>query len=59
MLCYKDKTFCTQTECAIFKGCHRAATDKVKAEAEKADLPLSLMAFQDCFVPREKTRERT
>ena len=33
MIHYKDKTFCPHKGCAQFKNCHRALTDKVRADA--------------------------
>ena len=35
MLCFQDKTFCRGDGCAKFSTCHRALTDKVKADAAK------------------------
>ena len=35
MMCYKDKTFCTQSTCANWNTCDRALTDEVKEQADK------------------------
>lgn len=53
MLCFRDKTWCTQSQCKKWKECEDALTEQVKAEAEKwqEDPPISKWAGKpDCFV---------
>jgi len=50
MLCYLDKTFCIYSSCKHWDKCDRAATDKLKKEAEKFGLPICYFASKpDCY----------
>lgn len=49
MIVYRDRTFCTAKDCKHYSTCPLVATDKVRAEAEKAGLPLSLVERHRCF----------
>jgi hypothetical protein len=42
MLCYKDKTYCTDTTCKDFETCEDACTEEVIKSAKNFGLPLSL-----------------
>ena len=46
MLCYRDMTYCTHTECKD-RWCKYKITDKVIKEATKFGLPLSLSDFSE------------
>ena len=35
MICYKDKTWCTFSECKHSKDCKSFLTDKIKEDADK------------------------
>lgn len=35
MICYKDKTWCTFSECKNSKDCKSFLTDKIKEDADK------------------------
>lgn len=35
MICYKDKTWCTFSECKRSKDCKSFLTDKIKEDADK------------------------
>lgn len=49
MIVYQDRAFCTAKECKHYDTCWLVATDKVRAEAEEAGLPLSLVDSHRCF----------
>lgn len=49
MIVYQDRAFCTAKECKHYDECPRAITDRVREEAEKAGLPISVMGGFECF----------
>ena len=61
MICYKDKTFCTRSDCARFgKDCDRSLTEEVKRRAEewwgKPGAPICTYGVDvkpDCFVTKQ------
>jgi hypothetical protein len=54
MMCYKDRTFCDREDCKKFNKCGSAATKAISDGAERAEMPLSLASFEDCFEGKEK-----
>lgn len=49
---YKDKTFCTYSNCKNFNNCNRALTNKVRALAEEWLTNASISTFKNkpsCF----------
>ena len=44
MLRYKDMTFCPAGDCDNFGQCFRELTEKVKHDAELADMPIARFA---------------
>lgn len=58
MICYKDRTWCLQKDCAKFETCPRALTDKEDEQAQKwwggADYPVSAwVEQQECFEQKQ------
>ncbi len=53
MIVYQDRAFCTAKECKHYDECPLVATEKVRAEAEKAGLPLRLVDRHRCFDRRD------
>jgi hypothetical protein len=50
MLCYRDKTFCSFSDCKEYNRCHRAITQEVKDGANRIGLPICRFVEQpDCF----------
>ena len=49
MICYKDRTFCTNKACPSFNQCARALTPEVQASAERwwgsPDAPIAVSDF--------------
>ena len=65
MLCFQDTTFCRGDGCAKFSTCHRALTDKVKADAAKwwggDDAPIAQFANPkelQCYEERQGSGNR-
>lgn len=55
-LVYRDRTYCSYSDCADFTNCSRRLTDSVKQAAELLRLPISQFAEQpECFVAKEST----
>jgi hypothetical protein len=56
MIVYRDRTFCTQSECEMFDDCLIAANDKVREQARESGLPISLTKYKGCFEPKEEKK---
>ena len=54
MICYKDKTFCAQENCAKAKTCRRILTDEDKKAIERENFLVSFCKFEECFEESEK-----
>lgn len=64
MLCYRDMSFCADSDQCATVDCYRKLTDKVKQDAEawwgKPGAPIAVMAFQDdcpAFDPIEEVKD--
>lgn len=50
MMCYKDMTFCSYSDCTNFNKCPRRLTESVKKDAVRLGLPICRFAGQPkCF----------
>ena len=50
MICFRDKTWCSFSNCANFGPCHRSLTQDVIDAAEISRLPISQFAeIPDCY----------
>ena len=59
MICYRDTSYCTHEECALFPRCLRALTESVWLDAARTKLPISMFANGSrppCFVEKDGTK---
>lgn len=57
MICYKGRTYCTETPHCGNTKCDRRLTDEVNYAASRAGLPIAMMDFhEDCgiYLPLRK-----
>ena len=61
MISYMGITFCRAEDCAKFKTCERAYTQKVKNDAQKwwgsLNAPVSLTARRECYEAAAQSQE--